>query len=233
MPRSELLQNSLLCARQSAAKHRKVRRRTAGWRRSTLDTLYEAKVALCTVDGSAPASAAPTPLHVVIVTLDNHLSGPAERAAATLRGTRDPEHHACGFHAAADFAEATSPPASIACTQRHRARATSSSQRCCFSTTISSAVLPALDRSARPLFDAMVGLMSGTRASSSSPGWATIAWTSPPRARSHLLKKLRGSVQARQQGLPALGPDENAASRLPKMLQASSPAPRRTCAPIS
>ena len=46
-----------------------------------------------------PASAAP--LHVVIVTLDNHLSGAAERAAA--RFAQDGSNITIGFHAAADF----------------------------------------------------------------------------------------------------------------------------------
>ncbi len=46
-----------------------------------------------------PASAAP--LHVVIVTLDNHLSGAAERAAA--RFATDGSNITIGFHAAADW----------------------------------------------------------------------------------------------------------------------------------
>ena len=41
------------------------------------------------------------PLHVVIVTLDNHLSGAAERAAAQF--ARDGTRITIGFHAAADF----------------------------------------------------------------------------------------------------------------------------------
>jgi len=91
-------------------------------------------------------------VHVTIVTLDNHLSGAAERAAITLAKDGIAVH----FHAAADFA---SDEAELARTHADIARGDIVLSTMLFLEDHIRAVLPAL-QARRESCDAMVGLMS-------------------------------------------------------------------------
>ena len=161
-------------------------------------------------DGSAPGSAAPTSVRVVIVTLDNHLSGAAARAEATLR--RDHPGLSLQFHAAADW-EAS--PASLDACRADIAAGDIVVASMLFLDDHIRAVLPALE-ARRHDCDAIVGLMSD----------ATIVKLTrlgdyrmdrPAKGPLALLKKLRGSAKP---GTASSGSGQMAMlKRLPKILR--------------
>ena len=167
-----------------------------------------------------PASAAP--LHVVIVTLDNHLSGAAERAAA--RFAADGSGITIGFHAAADWdREAGSLDRCLA----DIARGGIVIATMLFLDDHIRAVLPALT-ARRDECAAMVGLMSGSEIVKLTR-LGDYRMDKPARGPLALLKRLRGSAKP---GASSGAGQMKMLRRFPKCC-ASSPAPRRMCAPIS
>ncbi len=153
-----------------------------------------------------PASA---PLHVVIVTLDNHLSGAAERAAA--RFARDGSGITIGFHAAADWDR--DPGALDRCTA-DIARGDIVIATMLFLDDHIRAVLPALT-ARREDCAAMLGLMSGSEVVKLTR-MGDYRMDKPAKGPLALLKRLRGSSKA---GGSSGAGQMKMLRRLPKMLR--------------
>ncbi len=161
-------------------------------------------------DGSAPGSAAPTPVRVVIVTLDNHLSGAAARAEAMLR--RDHPGLSLQFHAAADW-EAN--PASLDACRADIARGDIVVASMLFLDEHIRAVMPALE-ARRHDCDAIVGLMSDASVVKLTR-LGDYRMDKPAKGPLALLKKLRGSSKP---GTASSGSGQMAMlKRLPKILK--------------
>ena len=154
------------------------------------------------------ADAAPPPaVHVTIVTLDNHLSGAAERAAVALAKDGIAVH----FHAAADFA---ADPAELERTRADIARGDIVVSTMLFLEDHIRAVLPAL-QARREACDAMVGLMSdGEVVRLTKLGGYRM--DAPARGPLALLKKLRGSSKP---GASSGEKQMRMLKRLPKILR--------------
>ena len=154
-----------------------------------------------------PASAAP--LHVVIVTLDNHLSGAAERAAA--RFAREGANITIGFHAAADWdADAGALPRCVA----DIARGDVVIATMLFLEDHIRAVLPALE-ARRESCAAMVGLMSGSEIVKLTR-MGDYRMDKPAKGPLAMLKRLRGSGKP---GASSGAGQMKMLRRLPKMLR--------------
>jgi magnesium chelatase subunit H len=157
--------------------------------------------------GRAPLRA--TPLHVVIVTLDNHLSGPAERAAA--RFAAEGSNITIGFHAAADFAG--DDAATARCTA-DIARGDIVIATMLFLEDHIKAVLPALEARREVCF-AMLGLMSGSEVVKLTR-LGDYRMDKPAKGPLAMLKKLRGSSKG---GGSSGAGQMKMLRRLPKMLR--------------
>ncbi len=151
--------------------------------------------------------ASPTRMRVVIVTLDNHLSGAVERAQKVLAA----DGISIGFHAAADW---EGDPDAVERARADIARGDIIIATMLFLEDHIRAVLPAL-QARREQCDAMVGLMSGSDVVKLTRlgGYRMDAPAKGPLA---LLKKLRGSSKP--------GADSGAGQmrmlrRLPKLLR--------------
>lgn len=153
--------------------------------------------------------ARPCPLHVVIVTLDNHLSGAVERAAA--RFARDDAHITIGFHAAADWER---DPASLDRCIADIARGDIIIATMLFLEDHIRAVLPAL-RARRENCAAMLGLMSGSDIVKLTR-MGDYRMDKPAKGPIALLKRLRGSSNA---GSSSGAGQMKMLRRLPKMLR--------------
>ena len=162
-------------------------------------------------DGSAPGSSPSTPaVRVVIVTLDNHLSGAAARAEATLR--RSHPGLSLQFHAAADW-EAN--PASLDACRADIARGDIVVASMLFLDDHIRAVLPAL-AARRDQCDAIVGLMSDASVVKLTR-LGDYRMDKPAKGPLALLKKLRGSSKP---GTASSGSGQMAMlKRLPKILR--------------
>ena len=117
-----------------------------------------------------PASAA-TAIRVVIITLDNHLSGAVQRAQARL--ARENPGVTIGFHAAADWEET---PEKLEAARTDIARGDIVLMTMLFLEDHIRAVLPVL-QARRDECDAMIGLMSAGDVVKLTR-MAIIAWTS-------------------------------------------------------
>jgi magnesium chelatase subunit H len=149
------------------------------------------------------------PLHVVIVTLDNHLAGAAERAAA--RFATEKAGITIGFHAAADWER--NPGALDACVA-DIGRGDIVIATMLFLDDHIQAVLPALV-SRRDHCAAMVGLMSGSEVVKLTR-MGDYRMDKPAKGPLALLKKLRGS--GKPGGSSGAG-QMKMLRRLPKMLR--------------
>ena len=157
-----------------------------------------------------PASApSPAPLHVVIVTLDNHLSGPAERAAA--RFARDGSGITIGFHAAADWDR---DPGSLDRCIADIGRGDIVIATMLFLDDHIRAVLPALT-ARRERCAAMVGMMSGSEVVKLTR-LGDYRMDKPARGPLAMLKRLRGSAKP---GASSGAGQMKMLRRLPKMLR--------------
>jgi magnesium chelatase subunit H len=156
---------------------------------------------------SAPLSA--RPLRVVIVTLDNHLSGAAERAAA--RFAADGAGITIGFHAAADWDR---DPARITACIADIGRADIIIASMLFLDDHIRAVLPALE-ARREACAAMVGLMSGSEVVKLTR-LGDYRMDKPATGPLALLKRLRGSSKS---GKSSGAGQMKMLRRLPKMLR--------------
>ena len=163
-------------------------------------------------DAASPAAAAASsaPVRVVIVTLDNHLSGAVERARA--RFTAEQPGVTIGFHAASDWDAA---PHKLDAARADIARGDIIICTMLFLEDHIRAVLPAL-QARREQCDAMVGLMSaGDIVKLTRLG--DYRMDAPPKGPLGWLKKLRGSSKA---GVPNSGAAQMAVlRRLPKLLK--------------
>jgi magnesium chelatase subunit H len=153
-----------------------------------------------------PASA---PLHVVIVTLDNHLSGAVERAAA--RFAAEGAGVTIGFHAASDWDR--NPGALDACVA-DIARGDVVIATMLFLDDHIRAVLPALT-ARREQCAAMLGLMSGAEVVKLTR-MGDYRMDKPAKGPLALLKRLRGSSKA---GGSSGAGQMKMLRRLPKMLR--------------
>ena len=153
-----------------------------------------------------PASA---PLHVVIVTLDNHLSGAAERAAA--RFAADKTGITIGFHAASDWDR---NPASLDRCIADIGRGDIVIATMLFLDDHIGAVLPALT-ARREDCSAMLGLMSGSEVVKLTR-MGDYRMDKPAKGPLALLKRLRGS--SKTGGSSGAG-QMKMLRRLPKMLR--------------
>jgi len=155
------------------------------------------------------APAAPTPLvRVVIVTLDNHLSGAVERAQA--RFAAEGSGISITFHAAADWDR---DPRALDRCRADIARGDIVIATMLFLDDHIRAVLPALT-ARREECDAMLGLMSGSevvRLTKLGP----YRMDAPARGPLAMLKKLRGSSKGGSSGAGQM----KMLRRLPKMLR--------------
>ena len=149
------------------------------------------------------------PLHVVIVTLDNHLSGAAERAAA--RFAKDGSNITIGFHAAADF---TGDAAATARCHADIARGDIVIATMLFLEDHIRAVLPALE-ARREQCAAMLGLMSGSEVVKLTR-MGDYRMDKPAKGPLALLKRLRGSGKP---GASSGAGQMKMLRRLPKMLR--------------
>jgi magnesium chelatase subunit H len=156
---------------------------------------------------SAPLSA--RPLRVVIVTLDNHLSGAAERAAA--RFAADGAGITIGFHAAADWDR---DPARLTACIADIGRADIIIASMLFLDDHIRAVLPALE-ARREACAAMVGLMSGSEVVKLTR-LGDYRMDKPATGPLALLKRLRGSSKS---GKSSGAGQMKMLRRLPKMLR--------------
>ena len=155
----------------------------------------------------------PAPVRVVIVTLDNHLSGAVERAAARFVAEGTPIE--IGFHAAADFEDA----GKLEAARTDIARGDIILSTMLFLEDHIRAVLPAL-QARREDCDAMLGVMSASEVVKLTKlgGYRMDAAPKGPLA---LIKKLRGKPAAPGQA-PAAGAGEKQMRmlrRLPKILR--------------
>ncbi len=165
-------------------------------------------------DGSAPGSAGaatgPTPVRVVIVTLDNHLAGAAARAEATLRATHP--GLTLAFHAAADW-EAS--PAALEACRADIGRGDIVVATMLFLDEHIRAVMPALE-ARREHCDAIVGAMSDASIVKLTR-LGDYRMDRPAKGPLALLKKLRGSTKP---GTSSSGSGQMAMlKRLPKILR--------------
>ncbi|WBQ09841.1 magnesium chelatase subunit H [Hyphomonadaceae bacterium ML37] len=159
-----------------------------------------------------PISAAEAaPIRVVIVTLDNHLAGAAERAQRSLRA--DYPGLELAFHAAADFAAS---PDSLARCLNDIARGDIIAANMLFLEDHIQAVLPALKARA-PECDAMVGSMSAPEVVRLTR-LGGLDMSAPQSGLMMALKKLRGGSN---NGAPKAGGKSQLAMlrRLPKLLR--------------
>ncbi len=154
-----------------------------------------------------PASAA-TAVRVVIVTLDNHLSGAAERAAA--RFAAEGSGITIGFHAAADWDR---DAAALDRARDDIARGDIVIATMLFLEDHIRAVLPALE-ARREQCDAMLGLMSGSEVVRLTR-LGDYRMDKPAKGPLALLKRLRGSAKAGSSGAGQM----KMLRRLPKMLR--------------
>ncbi|HEX8382922.1 MAG TPA: magnesium chelatase subunit H [Sphingomonas sp.] len=157
--------------------------------------------------GSAPLRSAP--LRVVIVTLDNHLSGAAERAAA--RFARDGAAITIGFHAASDWDR---DPGALDRCIADIGRGDIVIATMLFLDDHIRAVLPALE-ARREECAAMVGLMSGSEVVKLTR-MGDYRMDKPAKGPLALLKRLRGSSKA---GGSSGAGQMKMLRRLPKMLR--------------
>ena len=149
------------------------------------------------------------PLHVVIVTLDNHLSGAVERAAAQF--TKAGDHITIGFHAASDWER--NPSALDRCIADIGTGDIVIATMLFLDEHIK-AVLPALtDR--REACAAMVGLMSGSEVVKLTR-MGDYRMDKPAKGPLALLKRLRGSSKA---GGSSGAGQMKMLRRLPRMLR--------------
>ncbi len=162
-------------------------------------------------DGSAPGSgSAAAAVRVVIVTLDNHLSGAAARAEATLRQSHP--GLSLQFHAAADW-EAN--PASLDACRADIAQGDIIVASMLFLDDHIRAVMPALT-ARRDSCDAIVGVMSDA-AVVKLTRLGDYRMDKPAKGPLALLKKLRGSTKP---GTASSGSGQMAMlKRLPKILR--------------
>jgi len=153
------------------------------------------------------AGEAAVPVRVVIVTLDNHLAGAVERAAARLAG----DDITIGFHAASDWDR---DPAALDRAQADIARGDVVIATMLFLDDHIRAVLPALIER-REQCDAMLGLMSGAEVVKLTRigGYRMDAPASGPMA---LLKRLRGN---KKPGASSGAKQMKMLRRLPKILR--------------
>ncbi|HEU0045653.1 magnesium chelatase subunit H [Sphingomonas sp.] len=149
------------------------------------------------------------PLHVVIVTLDNHLAGAAERAAA--RFAAEGAGITIGFHAAADWER---DPATLDRCTADIARGDIVIATMLFLDDHIKAVLPALTER-REQCAAMLGLMSGSEVVKLTR-LGDYRMDKPARGPLALLKRLRGSSKA---GASSGAGQMKMLRRLPKMLR--------------
>ncbi|HTI30796.1 MAG TPA: magnesium chelatase subunit H [Sphingomonas sp.] len=149
------------------------------------------------------------PLHVVVVTLDNHLSGAAERAAA--RFAKDGSNITIGFHAAADWDR--DPGALQRCTA-DIARGDIVIATMLFLDDHIRAVMPALE-ARREDCAAMLGLMSGAEIVRLTR-LGDYRMDKPAKGPLALLKKLRGSSKP---GASSGAGQMRMLRRLPKILR--------------
>ena len=159
----------------------------------------------------APASALgrETPVRVVIVTLDNHLSGAVQRARA--RFDAEQPGITIGFHAASDFDD----EAKLAAARADIARGDIILCSMLFLEDHIRAVLPAL-QARREACDAMVCLMSAGEVTKLTR-MGDYRMDAPPKGPLGWLKKLRGSSKS---GAPSSGAAQMAVlRRLPKLLK--------------
>ena len=156
-------------------------------------------------------SLAPT-VRVVIVTLDNHLSGAAERAQA--RFAAEGSGIRIAFHAAADFTD------DAAATQRCRDDIATGDiviATMLFLEDHIRAVLPALE-ARREACDAMLGLMSGSEIVKLTK-LGDYRMDKPAKGPLALLKRLRGSAKPGASGASSGAGQMKMLRRLPKMLR--------------
>ncbi|WP_374942207.1 magnesium chelatase subunit H [Sphingomonas sp.] len=160
-----------------------------------------------------PARAAtpdrPTPVRVVIVTLDNHLSGAAERAAAQF--AKDGTGISIGFHAASDWDR---DAGALDRCRADIARGDVVVATMLFLEDHIRAVLPALE-ARREACDAMVGLMSGSEVVKLTR-LGDYRMDKPAKGPLALLKRLRGSGKP---GASSGAGQMKMLRRLPKMLR--------------
>ena len=158
----------------------------------------------------ADATARAVPVKVVIVTLDNHLSGAAQRAQATL--AKELPGLELAFHAAADW---ESDPASLAQCHADIAQGNIVVATMLFLEDHIKAVMPALE-ARRESCDAMVGAMCAAEVVKLTK-LGDYRMDKPAKGPLALLKKLRGSAKP---GTSSSGSGQMAMlRRLPKLLR--------------
>ncbi|TPG52892.1 magnesium chelatase subunit H [Sphingomonas glacialis] len=160
---------------------------------------------------SAPISAGSgsTAVHVVIVTLDNHLAGAVQRAQARL--ARENPGITIGFHAAADWEE---KPETLAAARADIARGDIVLATMLFLEDHIRAVLPQL-QARRDQCDAMVGLMSGGDVVKLTR-MGDYRMDKPATGMLALIKKMRGTNKA---GASSGAGQMAVLRRLPKLLK--------------
>ncbi|MES1984476.1 MAG: magnesium chelatase subunit H [Pseudomonadota bacterium] len=157
----------------------------------------------------AEASSPTPPVRVVIVTLDNHLSGAVRRAEAQFAAGG--QNISIGFHAAADWEE---KPETLAAARADIARGDIILCTMLFLEDYINAVLPDLT-ARREDCDAMVGLMSGTEIVKLTR-LGDYRMDKPASGPLALLKKLRGSSKP---GASSGAKQMTMLRRLPKILR--------------
>lgn len=157
----------------------------------------------------AEASSPTPPVRVVIVTLDNHLSGAVRRAEAHFAAAG--QNISIGFHAAADWEE---KPETLAAARADIARGDIILCTMLFLEDHINAVLPDLT-TRREDCDAMVGLMSGTEIVKLTR-LGDYRMDKPASGPLALLKKLRGSSKL---GASSGAKQMTMLRRLPKILR--------------
>jgi magnesium chelatase subunit H len=157
-----------------------------------------------------PSGSATSPsVRVVIITLDNHLSGAIERAR--VRFTAEQPGVTIGFHAAADWED----PAKLAAARADVAQGNIILTSMIFLEDQIRAIKPALE-ARRDDCDAMVGIMSAAEIVKLTR-MGDYRMDAPPKGPLGWLKKLRGSSKA---GVPNSGAAQMAVlRRLPKLLK--------------
>ncbi|PZN97174.1 MAG: magnesium chelatase subunit H [Alphaproteobacteria bacterium] len=159
-------------------------------------------------NGAAGPADAPE-VRVVIITLDNHLSGAIQRARA--RFTAEQPGVTIGFHAAADWEDETKLAAARADVARGDIILTSM----IFLEDQIRAIKPALE-ARREACDAMIGIMSASEIVKMTR-MGDYRMDAPPKGPLGWLKKLRGSSK---EGAPSSGAAQMAVlRRLPKLLK--------------
>ncbi len=207
-------ENSVLRARQGAPQHRAFRPRTRP------ADHHSGNPVRCQ---SALRPLTARPVRVVVVTMDSHLGGALGRAAATLK--RELPNLDLAMHAADEW---SGDPAALAACHDDIACADIVIATMLFLDEHIRAVLPALAaRRERLRRDAVLHVRRRGRAT--DPRRSLRHERPRRRALAAWLKRLRGKSRT---GSSAARPDGDAAPAAADCC-ASSPAPRRTCAPIS